>query len=94
MVLYKESSRVRGCLLLRHKPLRVVESIVREEENIYYSSSLSLSLSNEVQGHALRSSGKYLRPRSIVLSASAVYNDVTDDPGSNPNQKYARRRNR
>jgi hypothetical protein len=35
---------VRGCLLVQHKPLQVVKSIVHEEEKIHYSSSLSLSV--------------------------------------------------
>jgi hypothetical protein len=40
---------------------------------------------------------KYFKPSTILLNLSRLwdqYNYVTDDPGSNPDQKYVRRRDR
>jgi hypothetical protein len=57
------NSRVRGCLLVRPKPLRVVKSIAPEEENII-TLLLSPSLcQTKFIVNVLRSSGKYLYPR-------------------------------
>jgi hypothetical protein len=59
----QESSRVRGCLLVRHKSLRVVKSIVHEEEKIYYSSSSPSLCQPKFIVNVLQSSGKYMRLR-------------------------------